>query len=361
MAQVVRVFAVGLVLIAILCPARTQAASCTNGPCCKQSDIKGPIIQPKHNEDEEGKGDINLGGLTVLSGVLAVGQGLRSGSNKITATLDKNFEAQSAAIRQMLTSLGAAKQKSAMREMFGPNSGAYMAKQDFGEQVESGFAARDEFASRVRADLHDYLRKFDTKKGYHKRLENAPDTGALYRTSGTMTPEQLYRTKEWAKTTLDPTPARNLPQKDMKLSRDYSAIRKAKETKLLIPEAVLSDLIAARAPTVDMKGWPARMHKKMGGKGSPQETVDGKLSANSLMATLADARFANQDWLSGKDGIHGKTRTGTLRELLQMRVDKLMMELRQMRWMDRMAAVMAGRVLSGNARFNDMLRKLKSE
>jgi len=50
-----------------------------------------------------------------------------------------------------------------------------------------------------------------------------------------------------------------------------------------------------------------------------------------------------------------------LRELLQVRVDKLMMELRKMRWMDRMAVVMAERALSGNVEYNDMLRKLKSE
>jgi len=366
MAQVSR-FAVFLVIVVLLCPVQTGwAADCTNGPCCRQSDIKGPIIQPRHNKEkddgeDDGGGDLNLDGFTILSGILAIGQTLRSGSNKGTASIDKNFEAQSAMIRQLFASLGAARQKSAMRETFGPNSRTYMTSKGFGSLVQAGLSARDDLASRFRSDQHDYLRRFDTKKEIQDRLARAPETGALFRTEGTMSSEQLYRSKEWAKTVLDATPARNLPQNSKQLSEDYGAIRKVKETKLLIPEAILSDLIADRAPTVEMEGWPARMHERMGGKGSPGRTVEGKLSPYNLMATLADARFANQDWHTGKDGIHGKTRTGVLRELLQTRVDRLMMELRQMQWMDRMAAVMAERVLSGNARYNDMLRKLKSQ
>lgn len=353
-------FTVGLILAILLCPVRTKAASCKNGPCCRQSNITGPIVQPRHNEGEQdGEGDLNLGGFSVLSGILAIGQGLRSGSNKVTATLDKNFEAQSTGMRKMLVSFGAAEQKSAMQEMFGPNSKTYVTKQNFGEQARTGFAARGDVASRIRGDLHEYFRGFDTKRQIHARLSKAPDTGALFRAQGTMTPKQLFCSKEWAKTVLDAKPARNLPQGSTELSRDYGAIRKVKETKLLIPEAIFSDLIAARAPTMELGSWAGQMHKRMGGRDSPQTTVEGKLSINSLMTTLADARFANQDWLTGKQGIHGKTRTGTLRELLQVRVDRLMMELRRMRWMDRMAAVMAERVLSGNVRFNDMLRNLK--
>jgi hypothetical protein len=298
--------------------------------------------------------------LTALSGILAIGQGLRAESNKVSASIDKNFESQSSTLRKLFTSLGTARQKAKTQRMYGPNSKSYMTSEAIGSAVRTGQHARADLALRLREDLHSHMRSFNSKKEVQERLASAPDSGALFSSEGeTMNSEQLGRTKEWAKTVLDPQPARNLPSNANHLSRDYNATRKAKESKLLIPEAVMSDLIAARAPIFQLENWTSRMYSHMGGQNSTQRTVDGKLSENELMSMIADSRFANQQWHTGKTGIHGKTKTGVLREFLQSRVDRLKMEMRELRWMDRMAALLAERVLSGNARFNRMLRRLQ--
>ena len=94
----------------------------------------------------------------------------------------------------------------------------------------------------------------------------------------------------------------------------------------------------------------------MGGRGLSGKTVNGKISMNELLETLTNLRFANQDWAAGQDGLHGKTKAGVLRELLLSRIDKLMLEYQKLRWLDRMAAVMAQKQLARNNEMNQALK-----
>lgn len=334
------------------------AGQCSNGPCCNQSGIKGPIVRPKHNVGEEGKGDMNLSGFSVLSGILAIGQGLRAGSNQISAAFDKNFEAQDAYLRQLITSFGVARDRANNLDEFGSKAGAYNTLSgDYSAQATAGIIATDRVSLKMRNDFQDYLRSFKRRKQIFDRLQDAP-TGYDFKTGETLTASELAKNKEVVKTILDPYPAltlnKNLEQK--KTTRDYKSEKKAKEAKLLIPTAILSDYLATRSPTIEAGGWFDEAYQKMGGQGDSGKALNGNISMNGLLSMLTDMRFANQDWAVGQDGLHGKTRAGVLRELLLSEIDKLMVEYQKLRWVDRMAAVMAQKQLSRNNEFNQALK-----
>lgn len=339
-----------------------KAGQCANGPCCTDPSIAGPIVRPKHNVEEEGKGDINFDGLTVLSGILAIGQGLRDGSNKTAAAIDKNFETQDAYIRQLITSFGVAHNKAENNRIFGQQSKAYNTFHDaFDSGVASGLVARDRISAKARDDMQIYIRNFKTKKQILDRFNQVPSGFALG-TDQTLTAQELATNKEVFKTALDPFPALNLPEdlNQKPLTQSYKSTRKAKEAQLLIPTAVFGDLLAAYAPVIDAAGWPIQVYEKMGGENESPQVIDGKLSMNGLLKILSDMRFASHDWAAGANGLHGMTKTGVLREMLLSRVDKLMIEYRNMLWLDRMAALLAQKQLSRNQEFKQALQHAQS-
>jgi len=329
------------------------AKECKDGPCCKHGDIKGPIITHGKKEDDDKSdsgtdmGDMALGSLTVLSGALALGQKLREGSNKMGGTWDKNSEAQSKVLRQMLVSKSVAEEKNRNIRSFGSGSESYNSfDSEMGQSVRKGLKARKKLSSRISEDIYSYSRSFDTKHQVRKRLKDTA-TGSGILSSNTMSASELTKSVEIAKTILDPDPARNLAsRKKTRGGQDYKLVRKAKEAKFQVPNAILSDVIASRAPTIKSEGWITEIYSRTGGSGKPPQTHDGSVSLNGLMEMISNMRFANQDWLADKEGIHGKTKVGVLREKLQSRIDSLMMEYQKMRWLDRMAAIMAQKRLS---------------
>ncbi|MFO7817157.1 MAG: hypothetical protein R6V39_05700, partial [Desulfovibrionales bacterium] len=121
----------------------------------------------------------------------------------------------------------------------------------------------------------------------------------------------------------------------------------------------LSDSMADHAPVIDAGGWPEEVYEKMGGEDNANQAVDGKLSTNGLLEMLTDIRFANQEWATGQDGLHGMTEAGVLRELLLSKVGKLVVEYRNMLWLDRTAAMMAQKQISQNKEFTQVLKDAK--
>lgn len=352
-----------VVSVAFVRSAATESVKCESDLCCNEEDIKGPIVVPDHNEQKDGKGDINIDGFTVLSGILGVGQGLRDGSNKTTATINKNFETQNSVLRQALTGMGVGMERTENMTMFGPDSRGYNTgdeSTEFGSSVQSGMNAKARTSQKLRDDLDSYYREFDSRQKILERLLAAP-SGNEPGNKDTLASDELAATKERAKTVLDPLPALNLAQNLDKgrTAESYKSTRKVKDSRLLIPTAVMSDLIAARAPVMGLEDWSEKMHGNMGGKDDPGRASDGKLSANGLAGTLTDMRFANQDWMAGQDGIHGMTKTGLLREILMSRADKLMEEYRKMLWLDRMAALMAQKQLSQNKELDYVLESAR--
>lgn len=307
-----------------------------HGPHCTQQDITGPIVRPRHNVNEEGKGDMNLSGFTVLSGVLAIGQGLKDGANKEAASVDKNFEAQDSYLRQVAASMGASEEKFRNMREFGPDSAAYNTADNFGASVSAGMIAQGEISERTRSEVFGYLRGFNKRGEILRRLQDSPVETAG--SGDTMSAKDLALAKENIKTLVDPYPALNLNGNTDRGERatGYNSKRKAKEAQLLIPVAVLGDLMAARAPVMELGEWSGNIYEDAG------ENISG----NEMLRTLSDMRFANQGWASGSGGIHSMTDTGALRELLMSKTDKLATEYQQLLWLDRITALMAQKQLS---------------
>lgn len=347
-----------LVILSLVFAGQGFAGQCANGPCCDESGIKGPIVRPRHNVGKDGQGDIDLGGLTVLSGILAIGQGLRAGSNKTAATVDNNFKGQDAYARQVIASFGVSRERAENNRMFGPDSRAYNTfDDDFDSRATAGLVARNQLSDKLRGDFRAYSREFDTKKQVLGRLQNAPP-GFEAAAGETLSPRGLAVGKETIKTIIDPSPALNLNENldQSPAAESYKSTRKVKDARLLIPIAVLGELLADRAPVMEMSDWAGQVYEKMGGEGKPScVSEDGNLSMNGLLRMLTDMRFANQDWAAGHGGLHGIPKTGVLRELLAVKVDKLMVEYRNMLWMDRTAALMAQKQLSRGKEFNQVL------
>ncbi len=319
------------------------------------------IIRPGHNTGQEGLGDINLGGFTVLSGILGVGQGLRFGTDKIAASLDKNFKAQDSLLRQLLVGLGVSLEKTEHMRMFGPDSRAYNSfSKDYGSGIRAGLAAQSKLSTTLKQDLYGYLGEFDNRKRILDRLQAAPF--GLESWDDIMEPGKLAECEETAKTIIEPFPALNLNKNldSGRTAEHYRSARKAKRSRLLIPTDVMGELIASRAPVIEPGGWPGEVYRRMGDEGEGSDkTVDGKMSANSLYGTLTNMRFASQEWYSGKGGLHSMTDTGVLREILMAKIDSLMIEYQKMLWLDRMAALMAQKQLARNRGFDHALHHAK--
>ena len=304
---------------------------------------------------------------TVTASVERVGQSLKMSQKKVVASINKNFEAQNAILRQVLTSLGISRQKMNNMRMFGPQSKAYGIGlvENRLQKVMKGMSAKSDLSGKFRDELSEFSRVSSTKgqRNFFYSLEDVSATSPFhfFPSNSTLSSGQLKNLKYAYKAIADPYPTPKLPEdfKNTRAGKKYTSKRKIKYSYLAQPTAVVSDIASTYAPTIELGGWAEKVYKRMGGYGKPPEVVNGKVSLMGYINMMVDSRFANQNWYSGKQGIHSKTPTGLLRELLVMESVKMKMQNQQMRRMQQMSGLLAQeQAIKTGEQMNDPLEKL---
>jgi len=304
---------------------------------------------------------------TVTTSVKMVGKSLKMSQKKVVASINKNFEAQNSILRQILTSLGTSRQKMKNLRMFGPQSKAYGVglTENRMQDVMTGIKAKNALSGKIQSELADHSREMWKKSQRNfflaTRDSSTVSPSFFFSHNSTLSRKQLENViySTWA--IVDPFPSPKLPDsiQGTEMAEKYSSKRKIKYSYLAQPTSVMSDIVSSYAPTIKLGGWAEKMYRKMGGGGKPPQTVNGKTSLMGYIDLMVDSRFANQQWYSGKKGIHSKTPTGLLRELLVMESVKMKMQNQQMRRMQQMTGLLAQeQAMKTGERLNDSLDKL---
>lgn len=286
---------------------------------------------------------------SVSGEVRRAGRAVKMEQKKIVAAINKNFEVQNSLIRQIIASLGVSMEKMENMRMFGPQSKAYGigTVSDRLNTVMIGKAAENKMSGKYRGSLDKHTKEFQKPHQrslfYREEKIEAITPGFFFPQNSALSIEQSRKADFAIKAVLDPFPTPNLPEKYKNRGRKmgYEAQRKVKYSRLAMPSAVISDVVASYQPTMELGEWAERMYRKMGGSGRPPQIVDGKISPMGYIDLMVNGRFANQQWYSGPTGIHSMTPTGILRELAVMESVNMEMQRRQMKYMQQTAALLA--------------------
>jgi len=304
---------------------------------------------------------------SVRSTVKDVGKSLKGTQKKIIATINKNFEAQNSILRQILASMGTSREKMKHMRMFGPQSKAYGVGLVDGRwrNVMEGMKARSSLSGKFKDAIAQHSKEMWTKsqRSYFINTKKASfvSPSLFFPQDSVLSKKQLKKVKHSTKAIIDPFPTPELPEsyKGSAAAKKYTSKRKIKYSYLAQPTAVMSDIISSYAPTMSLNNWSRGMYRKMGGSGKPSNVVNGKTSLMGYIDLMVDSRFANQGWYSRKNGIHSKTPTGLLRELLVMESVKMKMQNLQMKRMQQMSGLLAQeQAISTGERLNNSLDKL---
>lgn len=296
-----------------------------------------------------------------------VGKSVRGEQKKIVAALNKNFEAQNSVMRQIITSLGVSMEKMDTMRMFGPQSKAYGIGKMDGRltAVLTGRNAEDKLANHFRNSISLHARKFKRRQErsvyYQEKEVSTVSPSFFFPQNGTLSSAQLDKALFAIKSAVDPFPTPHLPENYQGRGQDigYEAKRKAKYSRLAMPAAVISDIVSSYAPVVEVGEWGEKTYTNMGGEGKPPQMVGGKISPMGYIDLMVSSRFANQQWYSGKTGIHSMTPTGLLRELAVMESVNMEMQRRQMRYMQQTAGLLAqDQAMEAGRRFNKSLNDI---
>lgn len=304
---------------------------------------------------------------TVSNAVKQMGRSTKSEQKKITAAINKNFETQNSVLRQTVASLGVSMKKMENMKTFGPQSKAYGAGmvEDRFNTVMSGRSAESGLAAHFSQSIDQHARGFDR---HHERIlyydqEDASSVSPsfFFPRDATLSGDELGKALFAIKSVVDPFPSPGLPEKYQETGKAdaYEALRKIKYSRLAMPVSVISDITSSYAPVVELGEWGEKMYERMEGSGEPPQLEDGKISVMGYIDMMVNARFANQDWHSGQDGIHGMTEAGLLREMLVMESVNMEMQRRQTRYMQQTAGLLAQDQAAETGReFNESLNQI---
>lgn len=306
----------------------------------------------------------NTAAATITASVERMGRSVSMEQRKIIASINTNFEGQNSVLRQIVASLGVSMEKMTNMRTYGPQSMAYGEGMVDGrlESVMTGRNAEDRLAGHFRESLDRHTREF-TRRHERSIYYQQEDVSSIspeffFPQNATLSADQLSKALFAIKSAVDPFPTPQLPERFLERGEGlgYEAQRKVKYSHLAMPSAVISDIVASYAPVMELGEWAEIMHENMGGADAPPQMVEGKISPMGYIDMMVNARFANQQWHSGEDGIHAMTDTGLLREMLVMESVNMEMQRRQMRFMQQTAGLLAqDQAMETGREFNESL------
>lgn len=330
--------------------------------CCTST---GLIASPSKVASEASKA-----ANSVSDTVRDVGESLEAAQEKTTKTIDEHFKLQNKLLTDLFKGLGNANQKMESFKNYGPNSDSYIeCDSSIGRQVAEGKVAEREMSKLIQSDLKEHSTTHNTSRPLYQRLlaQESEDINAsyLFPQDSTLATEDVGKAKEMIKTVIDPFPPPTINDdlKDSSKGQDYEILRKIREARMSVPRAVMSDVVSAYSPTMELGSFAEEVKEKMGiSDESMSYAKDGKVSPMAFLSLMTDMRFANPDWYQGPNGIHSKTTPGLLRELLIMNSVRMEMQRRQTKSLQYMSVMFAEQLADNvNNQFEPQMKRLRKQ
>lgn len=304
---------------------------------CDQPDITGPVIKADNKDETGDPAPIPWSLLGYNEGILRVAQALERNNNQITGSIDQNFEIQNHILRDLLAGLEVSKKQIDGQRTFGDTSKTYSAGfDDYSRQTGIGERVTDTLSSKLRDDLDEYMHKFKTRHEQKEFISSVNGSSNLFFLEDSLNPEEAGQVADMVKLIVMAQPPLDLNDSNQ-IGEDYRSSRKIMDSKMLIPVTAFGDMIANKMATAELGDWHTKIQKRM--DNSDAENVD-RLSQDKLMDIKAASRFANNDWINGAEGIHGKTQIGVLREYIVQEVDNLKMKFHKMVLLDKIVTLL---------------------
>lgn len=296
-------------------------------------------------------------------------QAIRQGQQEQVAAETKLLEALGVTIRDVMVQQGVAQEKAEAQRTYGPQSKAPSAcgTPELGSGVQVGKAAE----GKVSRDITTALKTHGSKWGKHddiaKHYATIPKEKVtpekLFPEKGTLTVDEVKDAKLMGELLTNPSPTLKLSEAVQKTSsgQSYELISKIKETRLAVPQKVVSDTIAAHSPTMELGDWAIDAWQSMGGSGTPEGVVDGKISPVALLNLMTDMRFSNPNWYKALNG--GEMNEMAIkREQLMMAATSMEMQRRQLILLQQIAMMMAeNQSAQTNAELNPVLQNFSNQ
>jgi hypothetical protein len=304
---------------------------------------------------------------TITTTVKTVGKSLKMSQKKVVSAINKNFEAQNSILRQILTSVGVSREKMMNTRMFGPQSKAYGVGivDNRLQSVMSGMRAESYTEAKFNKSLSKHSREFEKKAQtnvfYAKQNASAISPTIFSPHKTVFSSSESKKVHDSIRAIVDPFPSQKIPPhfQGTNAAQKYNSLRKIKYSYLAQPVAVMSSIAASKMPLFKLGDWAEKTYRRMGAEGNPPQVVNDRISLTGYIDLMVNSRFSNQDWYTGKQGIHSMTTTGVMRELLVMNSVNMKMQQMQMRYMQQMAGLLAQEQAMGTGnRFNGSLDKL---
>jgi hypothetical protein len=279
---------------------------------------------------------------TVSEQFRKMGKSYKSGLDKITSTLNKRFEAQNAKIRQIVVGFGQANEHFRNTLDFGERSKAYL------NHDRSVYITAQSSNSLYSETLNKYSRKrsksLTSRNQVAKRL-NSLDNSSIssqeyFPPDATLSINELENLISSFQTISNAFPATNSSGQGP-LAQAIQSIRKIKRTRIAAAKSVLADVLSGYVPTVPASQKIAKLTERTG---ETSRIDNDLLSPVGYLGVLVKARFASDEYRTGKTGIHTMTRTGLLRELASVEALLLAIERRKLRRAKQMAFLEAMQV-----------------
>lgn len=295
---------------------------------------------------------------TLTEGIENIGKRYKGGYKKLSKSLDKGFEIQTSTLRHILKKWSLAGEQMQNYREVGITGSADQNRT--GRLI--GYSAAAVFDAGLRQKIELYARSFDKKRdiaGWLERIEKI-NPQYVFPADTTLTAGRSGELYTNIKTVVDAFPATNLPDdiQGKNMGAIYRKIRKIKEFRNQMAEAVLSEIMSGYAPIIPAGAKIQKMYKKAGGSGTPPQMEDGRFSLVSYLGFLVKSRFANKNYRTGKQGIHSMIRAEIIRELANVQALQLALERRQLRRSQQIAFLAAERVAGRTAAKSLGLRAL---
>jgi len=141
---------------------------------------------------------------------------------------------------------------------------------------------------------------------------------------------------------IEPFPVLPKEEYGIEKTEEYEVLRKFKKSHKNLASSILMDIQSEYLPVHNFENIGQKLFQKMKAQGKPSQiNQEGRVSSLGLIDLLIDFRFANDDWRLGKDGIHGKTQAGIMRELLYVQSLKLEVNKRILKRAQQLAVLIA--------------------
>ncbi len=332
------IFSFSLLALILTVPADTGATGATVTGCCNSS---GPIATPMDVSIAATEATAAVNAFTaaeselINANIYNAGQSITAEIQKSRTASSKLFENQNTALRELFIGFGAAQQEMKTQERSGKFArfNSLCVGPEVGAGIQVGKKAEKKLSKKLEDDTKEYNKFWknpdDLRDHHAKKDPEKINADVLFPVNKTLVPEELKHAQNMVELIVNPYPELQIPEevKGTDQAKLYELLQKQKKALLAIPQLVFNKSLAAVSPTLPLGNQATELHRQMGGTGTPEQVVDGKISPYAFLDLSADSRFASPNWYAE---VATKDELALLRESLAMNAALLEIQNRKL-------------------------------